>query len=181
VKNSLFLLVLLPAVLVAGKSDHHKTHFKFPAVPGEETIPFDREYMNEVENWFEEGPILMLSSQPWPGQEAFLKKLWEIEDAKKKAQGINISLTADSGDDTNKPYDFQVAPSYWDTNDIHPHAGVRVSYFADPANHIRWTNIFGQYYVARLNVKPSREFYRYVMNYRLPLAGPISFTFKIGG
>lgn len=41
------------------------------------------------------------------------------------------------------------------------------SEYKDTVNNVRWTDALGWYYIGKFNVKPSREFYRYVMTFPL--------------
>lgn len=103
---------------------------------------WDKEYTGTL-------PFPKEHAKPWPSQNDFLKKLFAIESMAGK--NSRIQCVAYRG---------------------HSHArlGEESAYvgnrqYSDMIAKICWPEAFGQYYVEKFNVKPSREFYRYVMNF----------------
>lgn len=94
-------------------------------------------------------PFPIPHENPWPGQQQFLKKLAQLE----------------SSDKVEKSTMRGWAPSRlgyegWDDHEY----GSCEYWYKNDSRHIGWTDAFGPFYVAKRNVKPSHEFYDFVMN-----------------
>lgn len=115
----------------------------------ETLVDFDRENIIEAEGYWTglagdalHYPWPQPNALPWPGQEEFLQRLAFIE----------------SSPTTIKVRFRGLAYSRLEKDKLLGCSEYRIG-------SIRWTDAFGPYYVARFNVKPSREFYRFVMGY----------------
>lgn len=88
-------------------------------------------------------PFPKANAEPWPTQKVFLQRLARIE--RKVSQIANRGCSPSRFEDG-----FLGNIEYQDTS-------------RDPR--VCWTEDFGPYYVKGFNVKPSREFYEYVMSH----------------
>ena len=87
---------------------------------------------------------------PWPGQQEFVVKLAAIE------REPSIRRESYRG----------YAPSRLEFR--HGRAvDLGNSEFVDPATRITWIDAMGRHYIGKFNVIPSREFYYFVMDYKL--------------
>ncbi len=89
-------------------------------------------------------PFPIAYKEPWPGKQEFLEKLTLIEDSNK------VQLVCMRGSSPSRLESCFVGNSEF--------------HFADGRCTIIWTDAFGPHYVAKYNVKPSHEFYDFVMN-----------------
>lgn len=89
-------------------------------------------------------PFPISHKQPWPGKQKFFEKLVLIEASNK------VELICMRG----------VAPSRLESSFV----GNCEFHYKDDHHTIIWTDAFNSHYVAKYNVKPSREFYDFVMN-----------------
>ncbi len=158
----------------------------FTKARGENLISFDREKMIDVE----EGPILFQfgkvegywassedprydycdgkfpfpkrHNKPWAGKDAFLAKLSNIES---DARNLNWSLDLASIKSQIKVHNIWKATFRGTSISRLDGSAVGSSQFYDTKSKITWPAGYGSHYVEEHNVIPSREFYRYVINY----------------
>jgi hypothetical protein len=102
-------------------------------------------------------PFPIAHAEPWPGQKEFLKKLISIESS---AQFWDHDSLTES---RIQIFIFKGSAH----SRLESHVQVSNKEFYDTCEQIRWPHGFSWYYVARFNVKPSKEFYDYVMNFEL--------------
>lgn len=104
-------------------------------------------------------PFPKANEAPWPGQQAFIDKLKQIE---KLFEYLGSLKTADLYKFSLSGFNLSrgSAPSRLDPEEDAGHG----EYF-DGIEKVRWTFGFGSHYVQKFNVKPSQEFYEYVMNF----------------
>ena len=100
------------------------------------------------------------NSQPWPGQVTFSAKLKKIENILKKSPESFVGC-------------FGMSPSRFELN---KNVGCREFQYVDLETNevIIWPEAFRPYYVDKFNVKPSEEFYEFVMNYPLTCKDSVS-------
>lgn len=134
-------------------------------VPGENKIEFDREKIVDAEGYWAHSAnpaedtyhgkysFPKPNQEPWPTEDKFLAKLTQIE---KSAGGARVKTTRYRG----------LAPSR-----LEPGVDLGSSEYVDTISGVTWTDAFGSYYVGKFHVKPSRQFYRFVMNFPLEEAG----------
>ncbi len=94
---------------------------------------------------------------PWPTQKEFLTKLYKIESCAGDGNSNSSSRS--------RVLCFRMkglSPSR-----LEPRKNVSGNEYCDTHENISWPAGFSWYYVAKFNVKPSREFYDYVMNHSL--------------
>ncbi len=175
-KNIIFLLLSCCAFNLRVCADEKQGYSHFTGSASMLT-EFDREHMSKMkeqvsqfcENVLVEGywassanleddfyhgayPFPIAHELSWPGQQQFLAKLAQLEKSnnveKKLIRGFTFSRLGYEGWDGN----LYSCSEYW---------------YKDGSRSIVWTDAFGPFYVAQRNVKPSREFYNFVMNISL--------------
>lgn len=92
-------------------------------------------------------PLPIAHPQPWSGQKEFLTKLLAIE---KSLNSPSIMMEG-------------YADSRLDLSNDHVGCG-EYEY-----NGVRWTQGYSEHYIEKFNVRPSREFYDFIMSSSLPL------------
>lgn len=90
-------------------------------------------------------PEVKANPEPMPNQDEFLARLSNIEKSAFKQRFLGVS--------PSRFEDIHVGNTEYSIND--PKTGTWIT----------WPESFGPYYVRRFNVRPSREFYDFVMNY----------------
>lgn len=95
-------------------------------------------------------PLPKANTNTWPTQDEFLNRLQHIEWAANS--GINITYVTAKGVYTSPLSDKQMLGMY---------------YYTDHHRHLYWPLALSTYYIPKHNVKPSKEFYDYVMNFPL--------------
>jgi len=143
----------------------------------EKTLTFDREKIIDVEGYWAYSadpaqddykgkyPFPIPHKKPWLSKDDFVKKL-------RKIQGEALTKTIPQYLEA-KRNNFEFFPriiyvSYRGHAPSRLEPGVNTEgggEYIDTNNNISWTVAFLPYYVEKFNVKPSREFYHYVMNY----------------
>jgi hypothetical protein len=139
----------------------------------EESISFDRETIIEAEGYwalsenqdedFYKGkyPFPQKNEHPWHGQEVFLQKLEMIE---KQAQYYSFHSKDDNTGVRRLCYRGD-SPSRFEPDVL---CGSSEFIYKDSNDKkIKWTVALRYYYVAKFNVKPSREFYQFIKNFAL--------------
>ncbi len=94
-------------------------------------------------------PFPKANAKPWAGKEEFLKKLEKIEAFASRDENAKIRINVFRGP----------AMSRLDSGI------VGCTEYVDTVNSMKWTEGFGSHYIGKHNVKPSREFYEYVMTF----------------
>ncbi len=94
---------------------------------------------------FPELPLPKAHKNAWPGKKVFLTKLLAVQDHS------GIEKIGYRG----------LSTSRIDNKSVGSH-----EYF-DPKNMITWPSAVSGHYIGKYNVIPSKEFYEYIMNYRL--------------
>lgn len=97
-------------------------------------------------------PFPKAYKEPWIGKEEFLKKLYQIESLADKPNSVIIA-----------EHFKGMAPSR-----LKPDCFVGNKTYIDLQRKIKWPQGYSGHYIQEFNVKPSREFYRYVMEFPLP-------------
>jgi len=172
--HTLFLTFLITGSLVGAPTTQReleKAQITFAPVPGEDAIDFDRELIPgpinkttlEIEGMRYEGRLDEEDEheqlKPWVGQAEFLHRLYALEKYAEQFQEWARTPTADGSYMRLLP-DIEVASRFRNFG-----YNGRYKEFTDHKNEVSWRSHFGRHYVAKFNIKPSREFYRYVMNY----------------
>lgn len=124
----------------------------------ESAIQFDREHVTGVEGYWAthqdpaqdryrgQYPWPKSNPTPWASQGEFIARLKKIE----RHPAIEINQYRGLSPSRLKPNCNAGSQEYCDPNHVPP---------------MKWTQGFGPHYVELFNVKPSREFYKYVMNH----------------
>lgn len=136
-------------------------------IADEELIQFDREEMNEDKDYKVEGYWASdedkskdfyggkypwpQKNRPWKGRREFIEKLDQME--------FRCAL----GDEKNFRWTYCGGPTQ--SRLISSPRFLGEGEFKDSLFCIKWPDSFLSHYVEQCNVKPSREFYRFVMNY----------------
>ncbi len=148
--------------------DENQGPSRFSPVSGEDKIQFDREKIVDAEGYWADSenpsedsykgryPFPKPNEKPWPTENKFLERLSRIEKTASQSMfggpvAMGVGLTCFMSQALSRFEDVFVG---------------RCEY-SDQANKIKWTEAFGPYYVSKFHVKPSREFYRFVMNFPL--------------
>lgn len=147
---------------LCGKSIHKShvpTHLKTNEKnkKNEQKLVFDRERIIDAEGYWAESkdphedeyrgkyPWPISHKQPWKGESEFLNRLIQIQNDNKHVKTLGFR---------------GLAPSRLE------HRLLGAKEFRHIPSGIRWTDVFGDYYVKKFHVIPSRQFYEFVMNYR---------------
>lgn len=140
----------------------------------EKNIGFDREKISQTSSGLIEGywatasdptkdlfegryPFPQKNTSSWPGEEKFLEKLFFIE---QQAGNGRIKVREWKVPQNPKNRFYTQFHSRFNEYDK---LGLRE--FFDVYSNIGWTGDLGSYYIKKFHVKPSRDFYRYVMGF----------------
>ncbi len=99
-------------------------------------------------------PFPQANAKPWPGKEEFLRKLSAIE-GKVREKSLRIVWEQNRG----------FSPSRLENDARDNPVPVGSGEFYDRLLGIVWPGGYREHYIDRHNVKPSQEFYQYVMSY----------------
>lgn len=96
-------------------------------------------------------PFPKAYKEPWIGKDEFLKKLYQIEASAGKSDSV-IQVIHCKG----------MSPSR-----LKPNCSVSNKTYVDSQKKINWPDGYSWHYIKEFNVKPSREFFRYAMEFPL--------------
>ncbi len=112
-------------------------------------------------------PMPVPHAEPWPGKEAFLKKLRSVEEAiaEHQKEGGTRFVTANYVGSARSRFEPIMVANF-------EYVDTRYRWMNKPNGTIRtlrWPAGYSTYYIDRFNVVPSMQFYLYIMNLPLPL------------
>ncbi len=111
-------------------------------------------------------PFPKANPKPWPTQKEFLERLERLTEKAKleKAKSVALGTQYDNNWSGYSVINWRgVSISRFEPS---KYVGSQDYVYKDPktGEEIYWTEAFGPYYVKKFNVKPSKEFYDWVMN-----------------
>lgn len=136
-------------------------------------LEFDRETFVDAEGYWASDkdpkydsyqgkyPFPKANEHPWQSKEEFLKKLAAIE-------ATAGTLKFGEENPIHRVYKLSTRGHSFSRLEQGVQLGSEEFLYKMSANEkIRWTDVFGSYYIAKFNVKPSRQFYNFVMQFAL--------------
>jgi hypothetical protein len=106
-------------------------------------------------------PWPKIHETPWTGKQEFLDKLAKMEKL------ANENIYDYETDRYKKPNSLYCKGYRGHSISRIDQSGLGSHEFVDPKKNIVWTDALRRHYVGKYNVIPSKEFYDYVMNYKL--------------
>ncbi len=103
-------------------------------------------------------PFPQKNDSSWPGQQEFLDKLSRIESEQGKGRIEKKAWRATASKEEDR-WRSKFHSRFDEAKEL------SLGEFFDKNKKVGWTADFGGYYVKEYNVKPSRDFYHYVMEY----------------